>query len=86
MKTELIRAEMQRLCRQTPFRRFAITFNGGEQASIEHPENVAFDPRAGSSSEFYVLMGSLRMFSTFDAVSSLAILSGGCMVLGEAVA
>jgi hypothetical protein len=85
MKVELIRSEIQRLLRQSPFRPFAITFVGGEQAIIEHPENVAFDPRPGSSSDFYVLTGSLRMFSTFDAVSSVAILSGGGTIPGSPV-
>jgi hypothetical protein len=76
MQVELIRSELQRLLRQVPFRPFVITFVGGERAVIEHPENVAFDPRPGSSSDFYVLSGSLRLFSTFGAVSSLANLSG----------
>ena len=52
-------------------------------ARVEHPENVAFDPRPGSSSEFYGLTGSLRLFTTFDAVSSAALLSGGGAVPGE---
>ncbi len=85
MNVELIRSELIRLLGQTPFRPFAITFAGGEQAIIEHSENVAFDPRPGSSSDFYVLTGSLRLFSTFKAVSSIAILSGGGTVPGEAV-
>jgi hypothetical protein len=85
MNVELVRSEIHRLLRQSPFRSFAITLVGGEQAIIEHPENVAFDPRPGSSSDFYVLTGSLRLFSTFDAVSSIAILSGGGTVPGEAV-
>ena len=84
MKLELIRSEIQRLLKQTPFRPFAITFVGGEQAIIEHSENVAFDPRPGSSSDFYVLTGSLRLFNTFDVVSSVAILSGSGTVPGEA--
>lgn len=85
MSVELTRSEIQRLLRQSPFRPFAITLVGGERAIIEHPENVAFDPRPGSSSDFYVLTGSLRLFSTFDAVSSVAMLSGGGTVPGEAV-
>jgi hypothetical protein len=80
MSVEAIRAELQRLLHQTPFRPFAITFGGGEQAIIEHSENVAFDPRPAASSDFYVLTGSLRLFSTFEAVSSIAILSGGSTV------
>lgn len=86
MKVELIRSEFQRLLRQAPFRPFAITFVGGERAMIEHPENVAFDPRAGASTDFYVLTGSLRLFSTFEAVSSATMLSGGGTVAGEALA
>ncbi len=85
MKVELVRSELQRLLRQSPFRPFAITLKGGERAIIEHPENVAFDPRPGSSSDFYVLTGSLRLFSTFDDVSSIGILSGGGTIPGEAV-
>ncbi len=76
MKVELIRAELQRLLRQQPFRPFAITMAGGERAIIEHPENVAFDPRPGSSSDFYVLTGSLRLYSTFADVTSVANLFG----------
>jgi hypothetical protein len=82
VKVEHVRSELLRLLRQTPFRPFAITFVGGEQAIIEHSENVAFDPRAGGTSEFYVLTGSLRMFSTFDSVSSLSILSGSGTIPG----
>ena len=86
MKQELIRSEIQRLFRQVPFRPFAITFVGGERAMIEHPENVAFDPRAGASTDFYVLTGSLRLFSTFESVSTVAMLSGSGTVPGEALA
>jgi len=86
MQVEFVRAELQRLLRQSPFRAFAITLKGGERAVIEHPENVALDPRAGSSSDFYVLTGSLRLFSTFADVSSVALLSGGGAAPGEAVA
>jgi hypothetical protein len=86
MKVELVGAELQRLLRQSPFRAFDITLKGGERAIIEHAENVAWDPRPGSSTDFYVLTGSLRLFSTFADVSSMAILSGGGEVPGEAVA
>ena len=86
MNAELIRTELQRLLRQTPFQRFLITFVGGEIGLIDHPENVAFDPRPGSSSDFYVITGGLRMFSTFEKVLSLSYLSGGKIVPGEAIA
>ncbi len=76
MQIEHLRSELQRLLRQTPFRPFVLTLVGGERAVIEHPENIAFDPRPGSSSDFYVLTGSLRLFSTFEAVSSVTMLAG----------
>lgn len=85
MKTEHVRAELQRLLRQTPFRPFILTMKGGERAVIDHSENVAFDPRPGASTEFYALTGSLRLFSTFEDVSSVTMLSGGGTVPGEAV-
>jgi hypothetical protein len=75
MQVELFRSELQRLLRQVPFRPFVLTLVGGERAVIEHPENIAFDPRPGASSDFYVLTGSLRLFRTFEAVSSATMLS-----------
>jgi hypothetical protein len=85
MSIEAIRSELQRLIHRSPFRPFAIRFMGGEQAIIEHSENVAFDPRPGASSDFYVLTGSLRLFNTFEAVSGIGILSGGGTVPGATV-
>jgi hypothetical protein len=86
MKTEHVRTELQRLLRQSPFHPFVLTFTGGERAIIEHPENLAFDPRPGASTDFYVLTGSLRLFSAFESVSSIANLSGGGAIPGEAMA
>jgi len=77
MEVELVRSEVKRLRRSVPFQPFIINLVGGEPAVIEHPENVAFDPRPGASSDFYVLTGSLRLFTTFKSVSSLAMLAGG---------
>jgi hypothetical protein len=77
MRVELIRSEVQRLMRQSPFRPFLLTLERGEHALIEHPENIGFDPRPGASSDFYVISGSLRLFSTFDAVSSVSLLANG---------
>jgi len=69
MKVELIRCELQRLLRQAPFRPLSSHLSGAERAIIERRENVDFDPRPGASTDFYVLTGSLRLFSTFEAVS-----------------
>ena len=81
MRTEVIRAEVQRLIKQVPFRPFALTLENGQRIIIEHPENIAFDPATNGSgkgsSDFYVISGNLRLFSAFDAVSSAAILDSG---------
>jgi len=85
VQVEPFRLELQRLLRQVPFRPFVLTMTGGETAVVGHPENIAFDPRPGSSSEFYLLSGSLRLFSTFESVSSVAMLSGGGTTTGEQI-
>jgi hypothetical protein len=43
---------------------------------IEHAENIAFDPpndHSEGSKDFYVLSANLRIFATFDAVSTVAL-------------
>jgi hypothetical protein len=80
MRTEVVRTEVQRLLKQVPFRPFVLTLESGDRVPIEHPENIAFDPSNGASDgsrEFYVLTGRLRLFSTFDAVSNVALLDKG---------
>jgi hypothetical protein len=72
-RTDSIRSEIQRLIRSVPFRRFALSLENGDRALIEHPENIAFDPEPGGSEDFYVIAGKLRLFSTFSAVSSIAL-------------
>jgi hypothetical protein len=79
MRTEVIRVEIQRLLRQTPFRPFAVSLENGDRVTIEHPENIAFDPDVNGkgSTDFYVISRRLRLFSTFEAVSSVALLDTG---------
>ena len=72
-RTDSIRAEIQRLIRAMPFRRFVVSLENGERALIEHPENIAFDPQTGGSDDFYVISGKLRLFSTFGAVSGVIL-------------
>jgi len=50
--------------------------DSGETAMIEHPENVAFDPRPGQATDFYAFTGGLRIFSTFESISGLTTLIG----------
>ena len=79
MRTIAIRQEIQRLLRGVPFRPFLLTLENGDRVPIEHPENIAFDPVANGddqrSFEFYVISGRLRVFSTFEAVSSVTLLN-----------
>lgn len=80
MRTAVVRAEIQRLLHQAPFRPFALSLENGDRVVIEHPENIAFDPEgddSGGSSDFYVISSKLRIFSTFEAVSSVALLDRG---------
>jgi hypothetical protein len=80
MRTELVRSEIARLIRQAPFCPFALNMENGDRVIIEHPENIAFSPGyngSRGSTDFYVLSDSLRIYSTFDAVSSVALLDTG---------
>ena len=72
-RVESIRSEVQRLLRAVPFRKFLLSLESGERAVIEHPENIAFDPDPKGSEDFYVISGKLRLFSTFEAVSGIAL-------------
>ena len=52
----------------------------GDRVTIEHPENIAFAPDANGqqgSGEFYVLSNQLRLFATFEAVTSVALADEG---------
>jgi hypothetical protein len=81
MRTQSIRSEVQRLLQARPFRPFVLVLENGQQVLIEHPENIAFDPSANGddprSNEFYVLSRELRVFSTFAAVTSVALADEG---------
>jgi len=72
-RVDSIRSEVQRLIRAVPFRRFILSLENGEEAIIEHPENIAFDPEPGGSEDFYVISGRLRLFSTIGAVSGIKL-------------
>ena len=79
-RVDVIRSEVQRMLRSAPFQAFAITLENGDRVIIDHPENIAFDPgKNGSprSEEFYVITGQSRRFSTFGAVSSVALVGRG---------
>ncbi len=77
MRTMLVRPKVQRLLGQKPFRPFALIMESGDRVIVEHPENIAFDPVAQGDGDFYVISGRLRLFSTFEAVTSVTLLDAG---------
>ena len=74
-RTDTIRSEIHRLIRAVPFRRFVLILESGDRVTIEQQENIAFAPSAKDpgSDEFYVIIGRIRLFSTFNAVSSIVL-------------
>jgi hypothetical protein len=76
MRTEVVRAEVSRLMRQVPFRPLILSLENGDRITIGHPENIALDPgdNGGTGSpDFDVITGPLRVYGTFEAVSSVAL-------------
>lgn len=71
MRTEAVRSEVMRMVRQAPFRPFVLSMENGDRVTIGHAENIAFEPD-GESGDFYVISRGIRLFGTFDAVSSVA--------------
>jgi hypothetical protein len=71
MRAESIRAEVIRMVRQAPFRPFVLSMENGDRVLIGHPENIAFDPE-GESTDFYVISGRVRLFGSFEAVTTVA--------------
>ena len=72
MRADAIRNEVIRMVRQAPFRPFVLSMENGDRITIGHPENIAFEPE-GESADFYVISGGVRLFGTFDAISSVAM-------------
>ena len=56
---------------------FVLNLENGDRITIEHPENIAFDPGSNGpdsgSKDFYVISGRLRVYSTFEAVTHVAL-------------
>ena len=80
MRSEYIRAEMQRLVRQVPFQPFVITLENRQRLTVDHPENLIFASRQdgqGGSDDFYVRDGSRILYSNFEAVTTIAFEEAG---------
>lgn len=71
MRADAVRAEVIRMVRGAPFRPFILSTENGDRVTIGHPENIAFEPE-GEATDFYVVAGGVRLYGTFEAVSSVA--------------
>jgi hypothetical protein len=80
MRVEETRAEFQRLVNQRPFQRFIINLENGDRFTVDHPENIAFDPTENGQTRFYLITGSLSCFGTLQSVTSVVLQD-----IGEAV-
>ena len=80
-RVEAIRIRVLELMRRAPFHPFALNMENGDRIIIEHPENIAFDPEAkpgkNGAEDFSVVSKKLRLFSSFAAVTSVALLDRG---------
>ena len=49
----------------------------GDRIIVEHPENIAFDPRTNGRDDFYLISERVRYWSGFSAITSIAVLDRG---------
>ena len=80
-RVETVRSQIQNLLRSVPFHPFTLNMENGDRLLIEHPENIAFEPSSpngsGGSNDFHVVSRGLRVISTFNAVTSVALIDRG---------
>ncbi|MGD9857998.1 MAG: hypothetical protein AB7U20_23885 [Planctomycetaceae bacterium] len=81
MRTEAVRDEIAAFLHHVPFEPFVIGLESGERVFVEHPENVAFNPKAKPESKqgrrLVIVAGEVSMFTTFDAVTSITFRDSG---------
>lgn len=78
-RTETVRKQIQRLVRAVPFKKFVINLENGDRALVEHPENLAFDPKDKGGDALLIVAGKHFVMSTFDAVSGITVGRTGLM-------
>ena len=71
MRAEETRLAIQHLIHRQPFEPFVISLENGDRLTIEHPENVAFDPTENGRTRFCVITRSLFCYSTLESVSAI---------------
>ena len=77
VRTDYHREQVQQLCRKAPFEPFALSMENGDRIIVEHPENIAFDPRTNGRDDFYLISERVRYWSGFSAITSIAVLDRG---------
>ena len=77
VRTDYHREQVQQLVRKSPYEAFALLMESGDRIILEHPENIAFDPRPNGRDDFYVISEKIRYWSGFSAVTSIAVLDRG---------
>ena len=80
-RTEAVKAEVERMLKSVPFRSFVLALENDDLVPVKHPENIAFEPTNGDgksvTDDFYMIADKLRVFNTFSAVTSVALLNCG---------
>jgi hypothetical protein len=83
MRSAAVRAKVEHLIHEAPFRPFVISLENCQLVTIEHPENIAFQPGEDGSEDFYVLAKELHFHSSLSAITSIALLDEHAMSGGE---
>ena len=87
MRTDVIKEALARLVRQSPFQPFIVNLENGDRIVVEHPENIAFDPRTNgehTSSRFYVVPGEISYFGSLEAVTNVVLRDTGTTISDSA--
>ena len=71
MRADETRDALYQLIHREPFQPFVISLDNGDRFAIEHPENVAFDPKKNGGSRLCVVTSNLFCYSTLESVSSI---------------
>jgi hypothetical protein len=68
----MMRAEIIRLLRASPFRPFAIITDSGHHIVIRHPENVAYDP-VTETADCYALADGIMHILPWEKITSVGV-------------
>jgi hypothetical protein len=76
-RADSARTDLRAHIRRVPFQPFAISLENGDRAVIEHPENVAFNPKDGTSERVAIVSGNLAHYTNLSAITSISVLDQG---------